>query len=180
MRKLTYKEIFASRPKSDELARQKRFPIYGLIENIRSLYNVGSIFRTSDAVKLQKLYITGYSGYPPRREIEKTALGATQTVPWEYHKDPMDAIQQLKKKGVKLIALEHTTKSNMYMACDFEFPICLLVGNEVEGLSEQLIDQADLAIEIPMYGLKQSLNVSVAYGIVVYFALQSFLAKEIK
>ena len=86
MRKLSYEEIFKTRPKLDELSQQERYPFYCLAEDVRSLYNVGSIFRTSDAVKLNKLYLTGYTGFPPRREIEKTALGSTESVPWEHFK----------------------------------------------------------------------------------------------
>ena len=174
MRKLSYQEIFASRPTLAELKRLKRFPLYCLVENVRSLYNVGSIFRTSDAIRLGKLYLTGYTGYPPRKEIEKTALGAVDSVPWIYYKDPMQAVNEIKEQQIPLIALEHTTNSIEFYAFEYKFPFCLMLGNEVDGLSQEMLAQADSALEIPMHGLKQSLNVSVAYGIVMYHALNCY------
>jgi tRNA G18 (ribose-2'-O)-methylase SpoU len=171
MRKLTYHEIFAGRPTLAELAGMQRYPLYALCENIRSLYNVGSIFRTSDAIRLEKLYLTGYTGYPPRKEIDTTALGAVDTVSWSRYENPADAIVELKKQKIPLIALEHTSQSSPYFDFQFNFPFCLIVGNEVEGVSESLIEAADAAVEIPMFGLKQSLNVAVAYGIVMYHAV---------
>jgi tRNA G18 (ribose-2'-O)-methylase SpoU len=178
MRKLTYQEIFARRPTLAQLADLPRNPMYCLLENVRSLYNVGSVFRTSDAVMLKKLYLTGYTGSPPRREIEKTALGATDTVEWIYVKNPRQIITELKKDKIAIIALEHTSSSKIYYDFKFNFPFCLLLGNEVDGLSEELIATADAAIEIPMYGLKQSLNVSVAYGIVMYYALEQYSKRQ--
>jgi tRNA G18 (ribose-2'-O)-methylase SpoU len=171
MRKLSYQEIFASRPTLAELGRIEKFPFYCLVENVRSLYNVGSIFRTSDAVRIEELYLTGYTGYPPRKEIDKTALGAVDSVSWSYFKDPMQAVEKIKSKKIRLIALEHTTTSVDYNDFDYRYPLCLMLGNEVDGLSEQLLAQADGAVKIPMFGLKQSLNVSVAYGIVMYHVL---------
>ena len=171
MRKLTYQEIFSTRPTTGELAQLERYPCYCLIENIRSLYNVGSIFRTSDAIRLKCLYLTGYTGKPPRKEIDKTALGAVESVPWKYIDNPLEAIDELKSQKIPIIALEHTSKSVPYNKFKYKFPFCLMLGNEVEGLSEELVSQADAAIEIPMYGLKQSLNVTVAYGIVMYHAV---------
>ena len=172
MRKLNYQEIFTQRPTLDELGKIKRQPIYCLAENIRSLYNVGSIFRTSDAVLLAHLYLTGYTGYPPRKEIDKTALGAVDSVPWSHYKDPEEAVIRLKDAGIRLVALEHTSNSIPYREFQYTFPFCLIIGNEVEGISGVLIDQADDAIEIPMQGLKQSLNVSVAYGVVMFHAVE--------
>lgn len=178
MRKLSYEEIFNTRPKLQELEQQERFPIYCLAENVRSLHNVGSIFRTSDAIKLNKLYLTGYTGFPPRREIEKTALGSTDSVPWEHYKHTNTAISELKESKIKIIALEHTSESVPYYEFEYEFPLCILLGNEVEGLNEETIAQADYSIEIPMFGLKQSLNVSVAYGVVMFHILQKYLKKS--
>ena len=178
MRKLSYEEIFSIRPKLDELAEQERFPFYCLVEDVRSLYNVGSIFRTSDAVKLNKIYLTGFTGFPPRREIEKTALGSTESVPWEHFEQTNVAIQELKNSNIKLVALEHTSESIPYNEFEYDFPICLMLGNEVDGLSEETIAQADYSVEIPMFGLKQSLNVSVAFGVVMFHILQKYLEKQ--
>jgi len=177
MRKLTYEEIFAGRPSLAELENQKRLPMYCLVENIRSLYNVGSIFRTSDAVLLSHLYLTGYTGRPPRKEIDKTALGAVDSVSWQHFERPTAAAWELKRKKIPLIALEHTSDSQVYDEFIFPFPFCLVLGNEVAGISEELLNLCDMAIEIPMLGLKQSLNVSVAYGVVIFHALHQYMAR---
>lgn len=177
MRKLTYQEIFSERPTLAEMETIDRMPFFCLVENVRSLYNVGSIFRTSDAVLLKSLYLTGYTGYPPRKEIDKTALGAVDSVNWQRFEDPLDAVAELKKQNVPLIALEHTSDSVSYTEFQFPIPFCLILGNEVDGISESLIKETNAAIEIPMLGLKQSLNVSVAYGVVMYHALYMYQQK---
>ena len=169
MRKLTTEEM-----KQRSLARQQagehalRLPIYGLLDNIRSLWNVGSIFRTADAVLARKLFLTGMTGRPPRREIAKTALGAEAVVPWEYVTDPCKAVCLLKEMGVTVVALEHTVASEPIDGFSFPFPICLVVGHEVEGVSSDVLAQVDGAVEIPMHGTKESLNVSVAFGVAAY------------
>ncbi len=178
MQKLNYEEIFAEMPTIDELSLLERFPLYCIVEDVRSLNNVGSIFRTSDAVRLQKLYLTGYTGCPPRREIEKTALGATETVPWIHSQSTIDVIQELKQKNVTIVALEHTTKSRPYFEFKYNYPLCLLLGNEVDGLNEKTVSMAEHSIEIPMFGLKQSLNVSVAYGVVIFHILDQYLKSK--
>ncbi len=169
MRKLTYEEIAKQRYSIEQLQKEKRFPIYGLLDNIRSLYNVGSIFRTSDGSRISKLFLCGYTPSPPRKEIDKTALGSTATVPWEYFKNPLDAINIIKSNGIKVCLLEHTDKSIPYYSIEKDsFPLCLVVGNEITGVSKDILPHADLAIEIPMYGMKQSLNAAIAFGIVVF------------
>ena len=169
MEKLSHDEIARNRVPLDTIGSAARRPIYALADNIRSLYNVGSIFRSSDGAMIEKLFLTGYTPHPPRKEIDKTALGATHTVPWEYHRNPMDAVAAIKSLGVKLCVLELTTASRPYYELTpQEFPLCVVVGNEITGVSKEIIDAADMAIDIPMFGHKQSLNVAVAYGIVVY------------
>ncbi|MFA6457306.1 MAG: RNA methyltransferase [Bacteroidota bacterium] len=173
MQKLSHDEIAKNRRKLEEFPVVQRNPICVMADNIRSLYNVGSIFRSSDGALVQKLFLTGFTPAPPRKEIDKTALGSTLTVPWEYHKDPLPAIQQLKEQKIKICAVELTTKSIPYYQLKQEdFPMCLVVGNEITGISKEIIEQADMAVEIPMYGLKQSLNVAVAFGIVLYDCLR--------
>lgn len=150
-----------------------RAPVYGLLDNIRSLYNVGSIFRTSDGALIRKLFLCGYTPRPPRKEIDKTALGATSTVPWEYYRDPLEAISAAKVEGATVCVLEQTTNSQPYYdVTPSDFPLCLVVGNEITGVSPSVIRQADKAIEIPMYGTKQSLNAAVAYGIALFDLLR--------
>lgn len=168
IRKLSFEEIRSSRPTIDELEKKRRLPVSVVLENIRSLYNVGSIFRTSDGVLAEKLYLCGYTGYPPRKEIEKTALGSIGSVPWEHHPDPIEIVNGLRERDYLIVSLEHTDSSVAYTEAAYRFPLCLILGNEVEGVSENLLSITDVAIEIPMYGIKQSLNVSVAYGVVMY------------
>ena len=147
----------------------EKLPIYGLLDNIRSLYNVGSAFRTSDGALVRKLYLCGYTPHPPRKEIDKTALGSTRSVAWEYQVDPLTAMAAVRAAGAKVCVLEQTTRSSPYYTiCKEDFPICLVVGNEITGVSPQVIAQADMAIDIPMYGVKQSLNAAVAYGIALF------------
>ncbi|MBN2365293.1 MAG: TrmH family RNA methyltransferase [Calditrichaeota bacterium] len=178
MRKLSYEEITARRLNRQEIQRAERFPIITLLDNIRSLHNVGSIFRTADAVRLKKLYLCGITGNPPRKEIDKTALGAVDTVPWEYREDAVQLVKELKQEGVQMVALEHTSESRPFDRIDIRFPVCLVVGNEVFGIQDKIVELADTAVEIPMYGTKQSLNVTIAYGIVIYRLLDQFLAQN--
>ena len=169
MRKMTHEEIAQFRHSPENLSKLERFPVYGLMDNIRSLYNVGAIFRIADGARIEKLYLSGFTPHPPRKEIDKTALGATKTVPWEYAKNPMDIIHRLKSQKVKLCVLEHVHPSIPYYSLDrVDFPLCIIVGNEITGVSKEIIECADLGIEIPMFGMKQSLNAAVAFGIAIF------------
>ena len=154
--------------------------IYVRLNNIRSLHNVGSIFRTSDGAGVKKIFLCGQTGYPPRPDITKTAIGAEEVVPWEYWIDAKDCIQKLlkSKKSVQLVALEQTKNSINYRKFSAKsgsasggkpkYPLCLVVGHEIDGVEERILDLCDTAIQIPMHGKKQSLNVSVAFGVAVY------------
>lgn len=169
MKKLTHEEVGAKRISLEETKSVKRHPIYVICDNIRSIYNVGSIFRTSDAALIEKLYLTGYTPHPPRQEIEKVALGSTEAVPWEYIKEPLKVVKQLKAKGIKIASLEIAGKSRKYNDInENDFPICLILGNELTGVSNELIEASDFSLEIPQFGFKHSMNVSVAYGISVF------------
>ncbi|CAN5440549.1 RNA methyltransferase [soil metagenome] len=169
MRKLTHEEIKTERKELPSLNSHKRNPIYVVCDGIRSIFNVGSIFRTSDGAFIEKLYLSGYTPCPPRKEIEKVALGSTLSVPWEYRENAIDAVMELKEKNIKIAVLELTDKKNYFWNVELEdFPLCLVLGNEINGVSKEIIDIADLSFELPMLGIKQSLNVSVAYGIAVY------------
>lgn len=171
MRKLTHDEIAAKRATTETLSTIQRVPIIAVIDNVRSLYNVGSIFRTSDGAMIEKLVLTGFTPRPPRKEIEKTALGATESIPWEYFQSPKDAVLHYKERGYTIACLEQTDQSILYTTLTKDhFPLCLVVGNEITGVSPEVIAQSDLALEIPMYGIKQSLNVAVAYGIALFEA----------
>ncbi len=169
VRKLRASEIGAQRQTPESLAGTIRLPVVAVLDNIRSLYNVGSMFRTADGALLEALYLTGYTPRPPRKEIDKTALGATHSVPWHYFADPLAAIASARERGAKVCVLEQTTSSRVYHTVGREeFPICLVVGNELTGVSEGILAAADFAIEIPMFGIKHSLNAAVAFGVAVF------------
>lgn len=142
--------------------------IYVLAHNIRSLHNVGSIFRTCDGAGVAKLYLTGETGAPPRREIAKTALGADESVEWEYYKDPRDVIRRLKAEGVLIVSLEKNGQSIGISKFGPKYPVCVIIGNEVDGVETSLLKLSDHVLHIPMRGRKGSLNVSVAFGIGIY------------
>lgn len=168
-RKLETAEIGQNRIDPRRTAGAQRAPIYGLLDNIRSLYNVGSIFRSADGVFLEELLLAGFTPHPPRKEIEKTALGATITIPHRYFRNPLDAVAAARERGARICVLEQTTSSRPYSTVSpAEFPICLVVGNELTGVSPALVSAADFAIDIPMYGTKHSLNAAVAFGIAVF------------
>ena len=161
-------ELKADRPTIGEVEFIPRIPISTLVENVRSVHNVGSIFRSADGFGAEKIYLTGYTAHPHREDLHKTALGAEDSVPWEYYENPLDAAEVIKKQGIPLILVEQTHDSKSIYELKFQFPICFMVGNEVRGVSEELSKMADIHAELPMRGVKQSLNVSVAAGVVGY------------
>lgn len=169
MRKLTYEEILNERPSEDELAKLPKHKIIVILDNIRSNYNVGSIFRTSDSTRIEKLLLCGYTPCPPKKELAKTALGALNTVEWQYFNTTLEAIAYVKSLNYKVYAVEITDQKKLYdEVTKSEFPLAVVLGNELTGIDDQVIAQCDDSIEIPMYGVKHSLNVSVATGIILY------------
>ena len=142
--------------------------IHLVLNNIRSRENVGSIFRTADAAGVSKLYLCGITPIPPHEKISKTALGAETYVPWEYCKQTRRLLGKLKKERIHIVALEKTQKSEDIFKFKPKFPLALVLGNEVKGLSPQILKYCDKKISIPMYGKKESLNVSVAAGVALY------------
>ncbi len=151
------------------------FPVVVILDNLRSAYNVGSIFRSSDGAYIEKIILCGITPKPPHPAIEKTALGATQTVPWEYEFSVLSILEKLKEKGYTLSALEITNKSLPVQEVREEhFPLALVVGNEVWGVSEAVLSACDVIFEIPLYGTKESLNVAVAYGIALFTLIERF------
>ncbi|MEQ1561469.1 MAG: TrmH family RNA methyltransferase [Nitrospira sp.] len=145
-----------------------------LLHNIRSTHNVGSIFRTADALGISKIYISGYSPTPldrfgkPRKDIAKVALGAEKTIPWEYDTSPEKIIKKLKSEKYEVVALEQTKNSVDYKKVKVSYPLLFVVGNEVDGVEEKVLKQSDVVVEIPMMGEKESLNVSVAFGVAMF------------
>lgn len=172
MRKLILEELNRKNPA--EFKQAKKTPIIIVLDDIRSLHNIGSFFRTCDAFLIEKIYLCGITATPPHKEIHKTALGATETVEWEYYKDIMNVIARLKSENVKIISLEQVEGS--LMLNDFEVntgtKYALIFGNEVKGVQQQVVDSSDAVVEIPQLGTKHSLNVSVSGGIAIWDVFQ--------
>lgn len=141
---------------------------YVICDNIRSLENIGSIFRTADALGVDKIFLCGISGTPPNHKISKTALGAEKTIPFEYYSQTWRLIKKLKKEKVNIISLEQDKKSILYTKFKSIFPLVLVIGNEVKGISKKILKKSDKIIYLPMQGQKESLNVSVAFGVAGY------------
>lgn len=146
----------------------ERIPVCGLLDNVRSVWNVGSIFRTADAAGLSGLVLSGMTATPPRPDMEKTALGATETVPWDYWKDPVEAVEAVRERGVTVVALEQTHDAVTLDDWTPLFPCCFVVGHEVDGVKPAVLDRADVRLEIPMAGAKRSLNVAVSFGVAAF------------
>lgn len=171
MRKLTHPELL---DRQKEKRKNPKIPFIVILNNIRSLYNVGSIFRTADGVGIEKVWICGITGYPPDTKISKTALGAEDEVDWEYRRDARSVAEELKNKGYEIVLLEQLKESIFFEEYEPKRPVCLIIGNEIEGVSEDLLSVCDRTIEIDMSGMKNSLNVTVAFGIVAYHIRQKF------
>ena len=158
---------------SEEFKLAQKQPLIIVLDNIRSLNNVGSAFRTGDAFLIEAIYLCGVTGTPPNKEIEKTALGATDTVVWKYFKTTDEAISELKEKNFFIASIEQAKQSVMLNKFSKPSqPIALVFGNEVYGVDQEIIDRSDVCIEIPQYGSKHSLNVSVTIGIVLWELLK--------
>lgn len=147
--------------------------IYVILDNIKSMYNVGAIFRTAEAIKAKKIFLCGITATPPRREIYKVSMGAVEFVDWKYLKDTTDAIEELKKEGVQIVALEQTDKSVDYKQAKYKKPIAIVLGHEGKGISKKVLEKCDLSVEIPMLGRANSLNVATSAGIILYQVLES-------
>ena len=154
----------------EEYKEKEKTPLIVILDNIRSLNNIGSVFRTSDAFCIEKIYLCGYTAQPPHREIQKTALGATKSVDWEHNENILEVIQKLQAQNVKVVAIEQT--KNAIMLNDFEVSksekIAIIMGNEVQGVQQEVVNLSDSVIEIPQIGTKHSLNISVSCGIVLW------------
>lgn len=168
MKKLSLDELNRLSPKEFETA--PRNPVVVVLDNIRSLRNVGSAFRTADAFACQRLVLCGFTGRPPHREITRTALGAEQTIDWQHEESTTAALQKLKAEGYKIIIVEQTSTSLPLHSFDIETnqQYALVFGNEVEGVSQEALLLTDAAVEIPQYGTKHSINVAVCMGIVCW------------
>ncbi len=168
MKKLQLEEL--GRISVEAFREVEKQPVCIVLDNIRSLHNVGSAFRTADAFRIERIFLTGITGTPPHREIQKTALGATESVAWEYAEHTADVLARIKAEGYTVVIIEQTTESIPLQNFEPEAgrKYCLVFGNEVNGVSDEAIGYGDVALEIPQSGTKHSLNVSVCLGIVVW------------
>lgn len=168
MKKLNVLEL--NRMDSEEFKKAEKIPLVVVLDGIRSLYNIGSVFRTSDAFRIKCIYLCGISAVPPHPEIHKTALGAEYTIDWKYFEHTSDAIRELKSSGYKVYSVEQVEGSIMLndFSAEEKVKYAIVLGNEVKGVQQEVIDQSDGCIEIPQYGTKHSLNVSVTAGIVIW------------
>ncbi|WP_299338410.1 RNA methyltransferase [uncultured Psychroserpens sp.] len=168
MRKLKNSEL--DRLNVDEFKQAEKTPVIIILDNIRSLNNIGSVFRTSDAFLIKKIYLCGITATPPHNDIRKTALGSTETVDWHYSEHTMDVVKHLQSENIKVISIEQA--ENAIMLNNFQpepnQTYALVFGNEVKGVAQDVVDASDLVIEIPQYGTKHSLNISVSCGVVVW------------
>ena len=177
MRKLKNEEL--NRPSLEKYHRLSKKNVIVVLDNVRSLNNVGSAFRTSDAFLVEKIYLCGITGTPPHREIQKTALGATDSVQWEHVESTLDLIKKLQKEGWKVYAVEQASGSVALQ--DFkpkeEEKYCFIFGNEVFGVDQGVVSDSDYCLEIPQYGTKHSLNISVSIGVVLWHYISCLSGK---
>ena len=175
MRKLGMDEL--NRLSVNEFRQSEKTPVVVVLDNIRSMHNVGSVFRTADAFLLKGIYLCGFTPQPPHRDIHKTALGATETVDWQYFATTAEAVRALKADGVAVFAVEQTEGSVplQEFSARHSGPLAVVLGNEVDGVGEEALALCDGAIEIPQFGMKHSLNISIAAGIVLWELIRNRL-----
>ncbi len=174
MRKLSMEEL--NRVSVEKFNELNKLPVVCILDNVRSLHNIGSIFRTSDAFRVNELYLCGITATPPNREINKSALGATESVKWQYFEDTCHAIEKLKSEGYKIIAVEQASESVILEKFNpgITEKIAFVFGNEVNGVSDKVLEMVDACVEIPQFGTKHSFNVSVTAAIVLYHIYTCF------
>ena len=178
MRKLKNNEL--QRITIDEFKKKNKNEIIVVLDNVRSAYNVGSIFRTSDAFIIKKIFLCGITSTPPSNEIRKSALGSTKSVDWEYFKETEKAIKTLKKEGYYIVGVEQVKNATLLQNFNYEKPIAIIFGHEVHGIDQKIINMCDEVIEIPQFGTKHSLNISVSAGLVIWTLFKKFLDKKNK
>lgn len=178
MRKLSMSEL--NRLSVAEFRQSEKLPLIAVLENIRSAYNVGSFFRTADAFRLQAVYLVGYTAFPPHKEIRKTALGAEETVQWKHFKTSPEAIEDLRGLGFAVYAVEQAAESRPLQYFEEEGPVAVVFGNEVTGVEGDTLALCDGCLEIPQLGMKHSLNVATAGGIVLWEVVRQKLVRAQK
>lgn len=174
MRKLTMDEL--NRKSVEEFRQSDKLPVVVVLENVRSAYNVGSVFRTADAFLIEAVFLCGYTAFPPHKEIRKTALGADETVSWKHFKTTIEAITELRAQGYVVYSVEQAQDSVKLNVFSTSQKLAVIFGNEVTGVEQSTIAQTDGCIEIPQLGMKHSLNISVAAGVVLWELVRSRMA----
>lgn len=180
MVKLGARELRKTAPSQKEMSEIKRNPIYLVLDNVIDTYNIGSLFRLADAIAAEKLYLCGNTEYPPSSRIHKAAVGTEEWVPWEKVGSTLELVLELKSKGVQIIAVEQSTKSIAYslLPSASHFPCAIVVGNETEGISKEVLKLADVIVELPMYGVNKSFNVWGSCAIICYKVLESLVSRH--
>ncbi len=178
MRKLSMEEL--NRLSKDQYKEAAKLPVIVVLDNIRSLSNVGSVFRSADAFRIGELFLCGITACPPHREIHKTALGADETVPWRYFTTTAEACEELRSMGYRIFAVEQVEGSVMLQDFETEPNMAFVLGNEVDGVSDEVLPYCDGAVEIPQQGTKHSLNVSVCSGIIMWDIFQQLFLNRAK
>lgn len=171
--KLNAKQLRKTAPKNEELKDIRRNPLYLILDHVLDTYNIGSLFRLADATACEKLYICGESDYPPSVRIHKSAVGTEVWIPWEKRDSAIEVVRELKKQGVQIIAVEQDPRAISYSTLSPQFPLAVVCGHETEGVSKEVLDEADIIVELPQYGVNKSFNVWGATAVVAYKALES-------
>jgi tRNA G18 (ribose-2'-O)-methylase SpoU len=179
MIKLGAKDLRKTAPKSGEMKQIKRNPIYLILDRVIDTYNIGSLFRLADAIGAEKLYICGETEYPPSSRIHKAAVGTEEWVPWEKVEKTTELIKRLKEEGVQIVAVEQDSRSigPTLLATRLNFPVAIVVGNETDGISSEVLDLADVIVELPMFGVNKSFNVWGSAAVVAYKVIESLIFK---
>lgn len=177
MYKLGAKDLRHTPPTPETFKTIKRNPIYLVLDRVIDTYNIGSLFRLADALAIEKMYICGDTEYPPSSRIHKAAVGTEEWVPWEKKETTLEVIKDLKAKGVQIICVEQSPKAISYslLPMKIEFPCAIVVGNETEGISKEVLDLADIIVELPMFGVNKSFNVWGSAAVIAYKVLESLI-----
>lgn len=179
MQRMNSKQLRKTKPVDGEDKKIKRNPIYFILDNILDTYNIGSVFRLGDATAVEKIYICGKSEYPPSSRIHKAAVGTEEWVGWEKRDTAIEVVRELKKKGVQIIAVEQDSRSIPYtmMSTKLNLPVALVVGHETDGVSQEVLQESDLIIELPMFGINKSINVWGSLAIISYKVIEHLIFK---
>jgi 23S rRNA (guanosine2251-2'-O)-methyltransferase len=185
MQRMNSKQLRKIKPVNGEDKEIKRNPIYFVLDNVLDTYNIGSVFRLGDAIAVEKIYICGESEYPPSSRIHKAAVGTEEWVTWEKRDTTLEVVNDLKKKGVLVVAIEQDSRSTPFTLLPnlIKLPIALVVGHETHGVSKEVLDNADLIIELPMFGINKSINVwgslaIISYKVIEYLIMKPYLHKK--